>query len=285
MAITPVDLSVTNITATSVRLGWVAGVLNPLINSLFGAGEQGAFYIPRPIVNGAQALFQDAAGTTPVTADGDPDGLMIDQSPNNNNASQSVSSQRPVYQTDGTLHWLLPDGADDNLNVGLALANEEFTCVVAYRARGNDQRVVDNRGTGAPSTRKGWEIKSRIDSGDFVTFDDGSGNAAGWGGTPGVLSPVLNEDVVISVAYRSGQAIMRINGVDQGVPRTIAGSGLAALGSIVSGIDGVLFTALNSGTQSFDGRFYGFVVVNKYLGTSDIEKTESYFASLAGITL
>lgn len=54
--------------------------LYALIRQLFGAGEQGAFYIPRPRVNGAQSLFQDAKGTTPVTADGDPVGLMLDQS-------------------------------------------------------------------------------------------------------------------------------------------------------------------------------------------------------------
>ena len=258
--------------------------LQALIAQIFSANEQGAFYIPRPVVNGTQALFQDAAGTVAVTADGDPDGLMIDQSPNSINASQSVSSQRPVYQTDGTLHWLLPDGADDDLNVGLALDHEEFTCVVAYRAGGDNQRLFDNRGTGPPGAVKGWQIKARNDIAYLVILDDGSGSSVHWNGGSGVVSPGLDEDVVITIAYQSGQAIYRINGVDQGPP-TASGGGLAAMGSIVTGIDGVLFTARNSGAQSFSGRFYGGVLVNKYLGTSDIEKTESYFASLAGITL
>jgi hypothetical protein len=249
---------------------------------LFANSEQGAWYDPSDL----STLFQDAAGTVPVTADGDPDGLMIDQSPNSINASQSVSSQRPVYQTDGTLHWLLPDGADDDLNVGLALDHEEFTCVVAYRAGGDNQRLFDNRGTGTPGAVKGWHIKARHDEGDIISFDDGAGNALQWSGhNPGVTSPGLDEDVVITIAYQSGQAIYRINGVDQGAPGTITGGGQTAMGSIVTGIDGVLFTARNSGDQSFSGRFYGGVLVNKYLGTSDIEKTESYFAYLAGITL
>ena len=55
-------------------------VLAALITQLFSAGEQGAIYVPRPIVLGAQALFQDASGTVPVTADGDPNGLLLDQS-------------------------------------------------------------------------------------------------------------------------------------------------------------------------------------------------------------
>jgi len=113
MAIRPVDLSVTNIRATSVRLNWVAGAFNPLqalIASLFGNGEQGAFYVPMPVVNGVQALFQDSEGTVPVTADGDPVGRMLDQSGNGNHAAQEVSGSRPVYRTDGVLHWLEFDG-------------------------------------------------------------------------------------------------------------------------------------------------------------------------------
>ena len=89
--------------------------LQALINSLFGNGEQGAFYIPMPVVNGAQSLFQDSAGTVPVTADGDPVGRMLDQSGNGNHAIQTVSGRMPVYRTDGTLHWLEFDGVDDVL--------------------------------------------------------------------------------------------------------------------------------------------------------------------------
>jgi len=99
------------------------GALAPLpalIKSLFSASEQGAIYIPKPIVNGAQALFQDAAGTVPVTADGDPVGRMIDQSGNGYHATQSVSGSRSVYRTDGTLHWLEGDGVDDFIDTGLS---------------------------------------------------------------------------------------------------------------------------------------------------------------------
>ena len=279
MASTPVNLDITNITATSVRLNWMRWT--PL--QLFLAGEQGAWYDPSDL----STLFQDAAGTIPVAVDGDPDGLIVDSSGNGNGASQSVSSARPTYKTDGTLRWIQPEGVDDRLNVGQALDHEEFTVVTSYRVGVGNQRLFDNRGTGAPGAVKGWHIKSRNQSGDIITFDDGVGNAVQWSGdNPGVTYPGIDEDVVITIAYRSGQAIYRINGVDQGAPGTITGGGLAAMGSIVTGIEGVLFTARNDiGTQSFNGRFYGGVLVNKYLGTSDIEKTESYLASLAGITL
>lgn len=66
------------------RIGQPAGStgrvsrLQSLLESLYGNGEQGAFFVPKPQVLGQQVLFQDAAGTTSVTSDGDPVGLMMD---------------------------------------------------------------------------------------------------------------------------------------------------------------------------------------------------------------
>ena len=99
------------------------------LTSLFSNGEQGAIYIPRPIVNGEQALFQDAAGTTPVTADGDPDGLMVDQSPNSNNAAQSVSAERPTYNANPDRLSL--DKVDDALIITVPAGGWAGTMVLA----------------------------------------------------------------------------------------------------------------------------------------------------------
>ena len=102
--------------------------LSALITSLFSAGEQGAFYIPR-VVNGTQALFQDAAGTVAVTADGDPDGLMIDQSPNSINASQSTSAAKPTYNT--SPDRLSLDKVDDALIITVPTGGWTGTMVLA----------------------------------------------------------------------------------------------------------------------------------------------------------
>lgn len=79
--------------------------------ALFSASEHGAYYDPSDL----STLFQDAAGTTPVAADGDPVGLIQDKSGNGNHATQSTSASRPLYRTDGSLHWLEFDGVDDSL--------------------------------------------------------------------------------------------------------------------------------------------------------------------------
>ena len=103
--------------------------LKALIASLFSAGEQGAFYVPQPIVLGTQALFQDAAGTTPVTADGDPDGSMSDQSPNGHTAVQTISSKRPTYNT--SPERLSLDKVDDALIITVPTGGWNGTMVLA----------------------------------------------------------------------------------------------------------------------------------------------------------
>ena len=96
---------------------------------LFFLGEQGAFYIPRPVVNGAQSLFQDSAGTVPVTADGDPVGRMLDQSGNGNSAAQSTSAARPTYNT--SPDRLLLDKVDDALIITVPTGGWTGTMVLA----------------------------------------------------------------------------------------------------------------------------------------------------------
>jgi hypothetical protein len=60
--------------------------------SLFSSGEQGAWYDPSDF----STMFQDSAGSTPVTAVEQPVGLIRDKSGRGNHASQATSTSRPV---------------------------------------------------------------------------------------------------------------------------------------------------------------------------------------------
>lgn len=62
------------------------------IASLFANGEQGTWYDPSDLTT----LFQDSAGTTPVTAVQQPVGRMLDKSGRGNHAFQTTSASRPV---------------------------------------------------------------------------------------------------------------------------------------------------------------------------------------------
>ena len=60
--------------------------------SLFTSGEQGVWYDPSDF----STMFQDAAGTIPVTAVEQPVGLMKDKSGRGNHATQATTTSRPV---------------------------------------------------------------------------------------------------------------------------------------------------------------------------------------------
>ena len=102
-------------------IGGNTSTFDQQIQKLFANGEQGFFYDP----NDLSTMFQDAAGTIPVTAVGQPVGLMLDKSGRNNHAFQTVSASRPILQRNATTgaYYLAFDGVDDFLQTN----NIDFT--------------------------------------------------------------------------------------------------------------------------------------------------------------
>lgn len=79
-------------------------------SALFMSGENGVWYKPSIM----STLFQSSSGETPVVSVGDPVGLMLDKSGNDNHATQAASSFRPTYTLDPSgAPVLLGDGVDD----------------------------------------------------------------------------------------------------------------------------------------------------------------------------
>ncbi|MFP5511038.1 MAG: hypothetical protein ACLGIP_18105 [Alphaproteobacteria bacterium] len=84
------------------------GGFSPL--TLFAAGEPGVWLDPSDL----STLFQDDAGTTPVTAAGQSVGRILDKSGRGNHATQATAAARPIYQVDSSGRGYLSfDGVDD----------------------------------------------------------------------------------------------------------------------------------------------------------------------------
>lgn len=81
-------------------------------SQLFAQGELGAWYDPSDM----STMFQDTAGTVPVTADGQTVARINDKSGNGNHATQATAAARPLFRDNGTLRWLQLDGVDDVLS-------------------------------------------------------------------------------------------------------------------------------------------------------------------------
>jgi hypothetical protein len=90
-----VRLRATRLTAVAsavASIGAPAPAWSPL--ALFAAGEQGAWYDPSDL----STMFQDAAGTTPVTAVEQQVGRILDKSGRGNHASQATGTSRPTLR-------------------------------------------------------------------------------------------------------------------------------------------------------------------------------------------
>ena len=81
--------------------GLPQGTLTPMGALLFAASEPGAWYDPSDL----STLFQDSAGTTPVTAVEQQVGRMLDKSGRGNHATQVTATKRPVYSR--RVNWLV----------------------------------------------------------------------------------------------------------------------------------------------------------------------------------
>lgn len=94
-------------------IGGASKTFDQIIKTLFANNEQGFAYDP----NDLSTMFQDAAGTISVTAQGQPVGLILDKSGRNNHAYQTVSASRPLLQRNATTgaYYLAFDGTDDFL--------------------------------------------------------------------------------------------------------------------------------------------------------------------------
>ena len=87
------------------------------IAALFESGEEGAWYDPSDLTT----LYQDAAGTTPVTGTGQPVGLMLDKSKGLTLGSEVVTNG--TFDTDSNwdkgTHWTISGGVASSVNGSL----------------------------------------------------------------------------------------------------------------------------------------------------------------------
>jgi D-alanyl-D-alanine carboxypeptidase len=188
---------------------------------LFTDGVSGAWLDPSDM----STLYQDAAGTTPVTAADQPVGRIEDKSGNGNHATQSTASRRPILRTDGTLWWLEFDGTDDFLTFGATSlgdtglftgSGEEFAVLTVTSTTdvGSGTRTVISRAVstlanrtfqiywdnGFNNTKPGLRLRGTNIGVTTLELNDGNRHVVGamWDGSSASL---IGE----SAAHRHGQ--------------------------------------------------------------------------------
>lgn len=192
------------------------------IQALFVSGVRGFAFTPWDITT----LFQDSAGTTPVTADGDPVGLMRDVSGNGNHATSS-GTKRPLYKTSAGLSWLLADAVDDSMQIAsLAIGTAQHEWLAYDQTVGASMFFMEHSATANTndghyfqgSNNSSWVMRRSAASntaGGVVTWANGLHvneriYTAGVGGvyrkdgaaqSNGSVAGVVASELVVTAAY------------------------------------------------------------------------------------
>ena len=241
------------------RIGHAGLTLPQQVQALFAAGEQGAWYDPSDL----STLFQDSAGTTPVTAVDQPVGLMRDKSGRGNHASQATDTRRPLLKQDASgFYHLLFDGVDDYLRATFEIAQPIDRISGLSFITWNQFRTVLGGVTaiGGLLQQGSVSLDLRVNSGSS---------------TLPVSVPMLTPSVITE----------RHNGASS---RIALNSGAYATGNGGATLPGGITIASNEVAAAFrDLRFYGSVMRGGATALSDsqIAVIRRYAAGLCGVAL
>ncbi|AZM38562.1 hypothetical protein EJP75_08390 [Acinetobacter baumannii] len=267
-------------TPSTTIVGDTSKTFNQIIKSLFANNEQGFAYDP----NDLSTMFQDSAGTVPVTAVGQPVGLILDKSGRGNHARQTTSASRPILRQNVTTgaYYLEFDGSDDFLvtNSINFTSTDKVSLFAGVRKLLSTSSVlielsntIANTGTfsiQAPRFGDSYGVSVRgttLNAVDFYTY----------------TSPLSN---VISVktstlAVNYNQAVnVKINGA--------AVAGVANSSATSTGNYGnyPLYIGRRGGTSiPFTGHIYSIVGVGRLATDAETTELEKLIAKNTGVTL
>ena len=244
------------------------------VASLFRNGEQGVWYDPSDF----STMFQDAAGTIPVTAVGQAVGRILDKSGRGNHATQTTSTKRPVLQQDANgKYYLLFDGIDDALQT----ANINFTGTDKVTIWAGVRKLSDVA-SGAlielsidAATNRAFNIfaPSRL-LGDFSYRLRSTGSLSSDLTITGIPAPVTN--LVTAIGDISNDILrLRINGIQ--VAENTVDQGTGNYGNHP------LYIGSRGGTSiPFNGRLYSLIVRGAQSTATQISNAETYVNSKTG---
>lgn len=273
--------------------GHVSGVFRPGLlpsvpasaswspTQLFAAGEQGAWYDP----NDFATLFQDTAGTTPVTAAGQAVAKMLDKSGNGNHVTQSIAANRPVLRLDSSVnkYYLEFDGSNDTMasaSLDLSAYNSAtLWATVAAEAADTTLRTIfgvsdgyANTGSFSFGTREGGLIIYRRGNGSFGARETHASV------TSGATNVAVTSVDFSGTTHATENATWRFN--SRSTTLTDYGSTNTGTGNF-----GTFPFTIGSGLGAFKGKLYGLLVRLTTSTQDEIENGESWCRGVGGLDI
>ena len=242
------------------------------IQKLFANGEQGFAYDP----NDLTTLYQDAAGTIPVTAAGQPVGLIKDKSGRNNRAFQTVSASRPILQRNATTgaYYLAFDGVDDFLQTNAIdfTATDKVSLFAGVRKLGTTSGMIIELGNDTTNNKFFLVNEYRfLARGDVMYASKQRAER---------LVNVAPADAIVSAMgnIQTSLNTIRVNG-ETGINST------APLGSGVF-INAPIYIGRRGGASlPFNGHLYSLIGIGRLTADSETIALEKAIAKNVGVTL
>ena len=240
----------------------------PFPRSLFSAGEQGIWLDPSDF----STLFQDAAGTTPVTALGQPVGLICDKSGRGNHSSQSTAASRPTLQQDSNgLYYLSFDGTDDSMATPSInfTGTDKMTVWAGVRKLSDAARSMLIELSASFSGANGaFDIEAPQTNGASTYYFGTRGTATVAAVAAGFAAPISNVISAIG-SISTDSCILRVNG-------TQAASSAADQGTGNYGNYPLYIGRRGGTTLPFNGRLYQLIVRGAESNAGQIAAVEAW---------
>lgn len=273
------------VTVTPIDVGGIkypANIFTPA--ALFATGVNGAWYDPSDL----STMFQDAAGTTPVTAVGQPVGRILDKSGRGNHAynPSGNSANFPVLQQDGAGRYFLAfNGVNQWLqtnSIDFTYGDKMFVSAGVRKLSDASVGVIAELSTSAGGGTSGTFVLHGQTSPVGYRYAAGSGASGAAFATDDAsvfTAPITN--VVSGISDFSGATIADEIGVRvNGVTPTQARAGTVSTGNY--GNYPMYIGARGGSSLWFNGRLYGLVVAGKAASASEIASTESWLNQKTG---
>jgi len=254
------------------------GGFNPA--SLFRNGEVGVYYDPSYL----STLFQDSAGTIPVTAAGQPVGLMLDKSGNGNHASQPTAGKRPILQESGGLYGLKFDGVDDCMYTAAIdfSGTDKVSCWAGVTKVVDTAQIVAELSTNTNISDGAFFMLTGSDGGFIEAYTSlargtasvTDGHGAGYAGVPAPDTATLT----ITHDISGDLSTIKRNGVAGTNGTTDKGAG--NFGNYP------MYIGSRAGTGFFfSGNLYPTIIAGALYDADTVGKMNQYVAKKTGVTL
>lgn len=238
------------------------------VAALFASGEQGAWYEPS-LTN--STLFQDSAGTTPVTAVGQPVGRMLDKSGRGNTATQPTAINRPVLQIDGNgKYYLAFNGTNSWMSTGSIdfTGTDKMTVVAGVRKLSDVTNIVAELSANITVNNGSFYLITPTQV-SFASRGTSSSSTNSTFAAP--ITKVLSASMDISGPLIS----MRADG-------TVVATSLSSQGTGSYGNYPLYIGARGGTSLFFNGQLYGLIVRGALSTTPQIASAERFMNSKTG---